>query len=148
MISSVGSYAVTALSADRSNSALVAIGCPISRLEPWPTISSGCSLAIAAPTHRSTTLASRTFRVSTPSVSRSLYNRIETALFVAAVRSPDHPSKGVADTHKDELDDPQGDSRRQTRSPVRRPTTAATAASSARLAVTTVLRSLSKHFRA
>jgi quinol monooxygenase YgiN len=72
--------------------------------------------------------------VSTPSVSRSLHNRIETALFVAAVRSPDHPSKGVADTHKGELDDPQSDSRRQTRSPVREPTTAATAASSARLA--------------
>src|SRR5712691_5137338 len=70
MISSVGSYDVTPLSADKSNSALVAIGWPISRLEPWPMISSGCSLAIAARTACSTSLASRTFRVSTPSVSR------------------------------------------------------------------------------
>src|SRR6266480_1924688 len=70
MISSVGSYDVTALSADRSNSALVAIGWPISRLEPWPMISSGCSLAIAARTACSTSLASRIFRVSTPSISR------------------------------------------------------------------------------
>src|SRR6266704_789718 len=70
MISSVGSYDLTALSADKSNSALVAIGWPIGRLEPWPMISSGCSLAIAARTACSTSLASRTFRVSTPSVPR------------------------------------------------------------------------------
>src|SRR6266480_4372632 len=66
MISSVGSYDVTALSADRSNSALVAIGWPISRLLPRPMISSGCSLASAARTACSTSLASRTLRVSTP----------------------------------------------------------------------------------
>src|SRR5437660_8058069 len=70
MIRSVGSYDVTPLSADKSNSALVAIGWPISRLEPWPMISIGCSLAIAARTACSTSLASRIFRVSTPSVSR------------------------------------------------------------------------------
>src|SRR5712692_9537730 len=70
MISSVGSYDVTAFNADRSNTALVAIGWPISRLEPWRMTSSGCSLAIAARTACSTSLASRTFRVSTPSVSR------------------------------------------------------------------------------
>src|SRR3979411_1535462 len=75
MISSVGSYAVTAFSADRANSSLVAIGCPINRLEPWPTISSGCSLAIAARTTCSTSLASRTFRVSTPSALLSLHDR-------------------------------------------------------------------------
>src|SRR4030088_1408983 len=70
MISSVGSYGVTALSADRSNSALVAIGCPINRLEPWPMISSGCSLAIAARTTSSTSLASRTLGVSTRACSK------------------------------------------------------------------------------
>ena len=39
---------------------------PMPRLEPWPMISSGCSLAIAARTTASTSLASRIFRISTP----------------------------------------------------------------------------------
>src|ERR1700722_7568417 len=56
---------MTPFSVDKSSGALVAIGWPIRRLEPWPTISSGCSLAIAARTTCSTSLASRTFRVST-----------------------------------------------------------------------------------
>src|SRR5260370_39767325 len=75
MISSVGSYDVTAFIADGSRSALVALGWPAGRLEPWPMISSGCSLAIAARTACSTSLASRTFRVSTPSVSRLPHDR-------------------------------------------------------------------------
>src|SRR5258708_38576137 len=70
MISSVGSYDVTAFNADRSSSALVAIGWPISRLLPWPMISSGCSLANAARTPCSTALASRTFKVSTRACSK------------------------------------------------------------------------------
>src|SRR5258708_34658849 len=70
MISSVGSYDVTAFNADRSSSALVAIGWPISRLLPWPMISSGCSLANAARTTCSTSLASRTFKVSTRACSK------------------------------------------------------------------------------
>src|SRR5260370_24966803 len=41
------------------------MGWPINRLLPWPIISSGCSLAIAARTACSTSPASRTFRVST-----------------------------------------------------------------------------------
>src|SRR5260370_16090514 len=102
MISSVGSYDVTALNADRSSSALVAIGGPIGRLEPWPMISSGCSLAIAARTACSTSLASRTFRVSTPSVSFAA-RPMEMAVFVAAIWIPDHPSKDVAERHKGEL---------------------------------------------
>src|SRR5258707_3246036 len=104
MISSVGSYDVTALSTDKSSSALVAIGWPISLLEPWPMISSGCSLAIAARTASSTSPASRTLRVSTP-VSRSLRRpQFETAVFVAAILLLDHPSKGVAGRHKAVLD--------------------------------------------
>src|SRR5258706_12507602 len=103
MISSVGSYDVTALSTDKSNSALVAIGWPISRLEPWTMISGCCWLAIAARTACSTSLASRTFRVSTPSVPRFRHDHVEMAVFVTAIRIPDHPSKGVAERHKGEL---------------------------------------------
>src|SRR5450755_2668541 len=87
MINSFGSYDVTLFKADMSSTALVAIGGPISRLEPWPMISSGCSSAIAARTTASTSAASRTFRVSTA-------NRL-------AVPSPSHsPSKGMDDGHK------------------------------------------------
>src|SRR5258706_6904990 len=103
MISSVGTYDVSALNTEKFNSALVAIGWPISRLEPWPMISSGCSLAIAARTACSTSLASRTFRVSTPSVPRFRHDHVEMAVFVAAMLIPDHPSKGVAERHKGEL---------------------------------------------
>src|SRR4051794_33139687 len=46
------------------------MGWPISRFEPCPMISSGCSLAIAARTASSTSFASRTLRVSTPSCSK------------------------------------------------------------------------------
>src|SRR5258705_7322065 len=107
MISSVGSYDVTAFNADRSSSALVAIGWPICRLEPWPMISSGCSLARAARTTCSTSFASRTLSVSTPSVTRSSHDPVETAVFVAAIRIPHHPSKDVADRYKGELDERQ-----------------------------------------
>src|SRR5579871_4305498 len=41
------------------------MGWPIMRLEPWPMISSGCSLAMAARTACSTSAASRGFSVST-----------------------------------------------------------------------------------
>src|SRR5437879_10484213 len=97
MISSVGSYDVTPLSADKSNSALVAIGWPICRLVPWPMISSGCSLAIAARTTCSTSLASRTFRVSTAlrlSVAVIVRHR------VGAKRRPMTGSDGRSSNHK------------------------------------------------
>src|SRR2546430_14834495 len=100
MISSVGSYDVTPLSAEKSNSALVAIGWPISRLEPCPMISSGCSLAIAARTACSTSLASRIFRVSTPSVSRFPHDLLK---WRCLSQPSDHPSKAVAERHKGEL---------------------------------------------
>src|SRR5437016_10252762 len=68
-------------------------------------ISSGCSLATASRTACSTSLASRTLRVSTPSFSRSPPWPFELAAFVAAISSPDHPSKGVAEAHKSALGD-------------------------------------------
>src|SRR5437762_6557250 len=46
------------------------MGWPISRFEPLPMISSGCSLAIAVRTASSTSFASRTLRVSTPCCSK------------------------------------------------------------------------------
>src|SRR5258707_871945 len=70
-------------------------------------ISSGWSLAIAARTTCSTSLASRTLRVSTPCVSGFSYSHTAVAVFVAAIRIPDHPSKGVADRYKGELDEQQ-----------------------------------------
>src|SRR3954447_24845781 len=56
---------MTVLSAETSSTALVAIVWPMLRLLPWPMISSGCSLAIAARTTSSTSLASLTLSVST-----------------------------------------------------------------------------------
>src|SRR5260221_9314393 len=50
--------------------ALVPIGWSISRFVPWPMISSGCSLAIAARTTCSTSPASRTLGVSTIACSK------------------------------------------------------------------------------
>src|SRR5439155_15779879 len=60
-------------------------------------------LAIAARTACSTSLASRTFRVSTPSVSRFPHDLLKMAAFVAAIRIPNHPSNAVAERHKGEL---------------------------------------------
>src|SRR5437764_8294278 len=70
-------------------------------------ISSGCSLASAARTTCSTSLASRTLSVSPLAVTLSSHDRIEMAMFVAAILIPHHPSKGVADRNKGELDERQ-----------------------------------------
>src|SRR4051794_7957148 len=83
-----------------SSSALVAIGWPIARLLPWPMISSGCSLDSAARTTCSTSLASRTLRVST-STSKSRQVRksqlaamdVDAAEFGATVQRRKHFSR-------------------------------------------------------
>src|SRR4051812_43537552 len=70
------------------------------RLPPWPMISSGCSLASAARTTCSTSLASRTFKVSTAaSKPRQLGKRelaavdVHAAEFGAAVQGGKHLSR-------------------------------------------------------
>src|SRR4051794_23265837 len=70
------------------------------RLLPWPTISSGCSLARAARTACSTSHASRTLRVSTcTSKSRQFRKRqlaamdMDAAEFGAAVQGRKHLSR-------------------------------------------------------